>query len=70
MAKCDKGGRVARRICALSSKARSHLDPVGLNPCFALEMMGYPAGWQVAMEQAMQSFHKPLRTSSRRPSKH
>lgn len=45
----DRGGRVARRICSMSSKALLNQGPVGLNPCFALKMMGFPPEWSVAM---------------------
>jgi hypothetical protein len=45
LAKCDKGGRIARWICARSSNARMKNVVVGLNPSFAGKMMGYPPEW-------------------------
>lgn len=45
LAKCDKGGRIARWICARSSNARMKNVVVGLNPSFARKMMGYPPEW-------------------------
>jgi hypothetical protein len=45
LAKCDRGGRVARRICSLSLPARMQPDPVSLNPSFAGWMMGYSQEW-------------------------
>jgi hypothetical protein len=45
LAKCDRGGRLARWICARSATARMWPDPVTLNPSFARHMMGYPAAW-------------------------
>ncbi len=45
LARMDKGGRIARRICALSSTSRLHLGTVTLNPSFARMMMGIPAVW-------------------------
>lgn len=44
LARLDRGGRVARRICALSPQIHSVLDPVGLNPSFAEWMTGLPIG--------------------------
>jgi len=69
LSKCDKGGRVARRICKLSSKARSHPDPVGLNHSFALAIMGYPTEWSDALERAMQSTQSSPQNSSALSSK-
>ncbi len=45
LAKCDRGGRLARWICARSAAARMWPEPVTLNPSFARHMMGYPAAW-------------------------
>jgi len=44
LANLDKGGRVARRICSKSTLIHSE-EMVGLNPCFAEVMAGYPIGW-------------------------
>lgn len=41
LARLDKGGRVARRICKLSPILRYSQDIVGLNPSFGGWMMGY-----------------------------
>ena len=43
LAKLDKGGRVARRLC--SRQIPECLDIVGLNPCFAEWMQGWPDSW-------------------------
>ena len=45
LARLDRGGCVARRICNLSSTLRLSEEIVGLNPCFAEWMMGYPEKW-------------------------
>lgn len=45
LAKSDRGGRVARRLCALSEKTRSLQEIVTLNPCFGEWMMGWPIGY-------------------------
>lgn len=44
LAKLDKGGRVARRICRKSSLIHSE-EICGLNPSFAEDVAGYPIGW-------------------------
>ena len=43
LAGLDRGGCVARRICA--DAIPSSQEIVGLNPCFAEWMMGFPIGW-------------------------
>lgn len=43
LARLDKGGRVARRLC--SRLIPSVKDIVGLNPCFGEWMQGWPVGW-------------------------
>jgi len=45
LAKCDKGGRLARRLCARSSKTLSESTTVSSNPSFARQMMGLPQEW-------------------------
>jgi len=45
LARLDKGGRVARRICSISPDLRSLEQVVFLNPCFAEWMTGLPIGW-------------------------
>ena len=45
LAKCDRGGRLARWICARSATARLYPEPVTLNPSFARHLMGYPPAW-------------------------
>ena len=45
LAKCDRGGRLARWICARSATARLYPDPVTLSPSFARHLMGYPPAW-------------------------
>lgn len=58
LASLDRGGCVARRICALSMTALSHEEPVGLNPSFGEWMMGYKEGWTDFEESATPSSHK------------
>mgnify|MGYP006370367333 CR=1 FL=1 len=45
LARLDKGGRVARRICATSQILRSSADIVTINPSFAEWLAGYQEGW-------------------------
>jgi hypothetical protein len=46
LAKCDRGGRVARNICGRFWKdLPTGPDTVSLNPSFAEWMMGWPIGW-------------------------
>lgn len=45
LARMDKGGRVARRICSLSPTLRLSEEIVTLNPCFAEWLGGFPIGW-------------------------
>lgn len=45
LAKLDNGTGVAKRICNLSPTTRLLKEIVGLNPFFALWMMGYPKEW-------------------------
>ena len=63
LAKLDRGGCVARRICSQSSTARSYQDPLGLHPCFGEWMMGFPVGWTDLRLAAMpwsQTLHSGL----------
>ena len=45
LARLDKGGRVARRICSTSPQARLMTEIVTLNPSFAEWLAGFPTGW-------------------------
>ena len=63
LARLDRGGCVARRICSLSSTLRSSAAIVGLNPSFAEWMMGYPEGWTACMASAMRSSRKSQKSS-------
>jgi hypothetical protein len=45
LANCDRGGRLARWICARSSTARSIQEPVSTDPAFSRFLMGYPPEW-------------------------
>ena len=58
LAKCDRGGRVARRICSLSLQARTQKEPVSLNPSFAGWMMGYSKEWDACAPTEMPSSRK------------
>lgn len=55
LARMDRGGCVARRICALSLKILFREDYVILNPSFAGWMMGFPEQWGDCGATAMQS---------------
>lgn len=44
LARLDRGGRVARRICSRSQMLRSSAEIVGLSPSFAEMMTGLPPG--------------------------
>ena len=63
LAKVNKGGRVARMICAQSETARSWPDVVSLNPSFAAWMMGFPTAWQDCMPTATPSSRKSPQSS-------
>lgn len=45
LARLDKGGRVARRICSTSPVLRLSQEIVTLNPYFADWLAGLPIGW-------------------------
>lgn len=45
LARMDRGGRVARRLCNSSLRTRYSKEIVFLNPCFAEWMMGWPEGF-------------------------
>jgi hypothetical protein len=45
LARLDRGDGVAKRICALSQTLRLMPEIVGLSPCFAEWLMGFPLGW-------------------------
>ena len=45
LARLDKGGRVARRICSTSPTLRSSQEIVTLNPSFGDWIAGFPKGW-------------------------
>lgn len=55
LARLDRGDGVAKRICNLSPMLRLSEQIVGLNPCFAEWMMGYPEGWTACMGSATRS---------------
>lgn len=63
LASLDHGGCVARRICNLSQTIRSSRQIVGLNPSFALWMMGYPPAWINCAVPATPSSRKSRRSS-------
>ena len=57
LARLDRGGRVARNICARHWRHHLHVtDPVYLNPSFAEWLMGWPIGWTASMPLAMDRF--------------
>lgn len=65
LARLDRGGRVARRICKRSANLRSSQEIVGLHPYFAGWMMGYPAEHISCVFTAMQSIPCSRRNSSK-----
>lgn len=64
LAKLDNGSGVAKRICNLWPESRSCKQIVGLNPSFALWMMGFRAEWSDAMRRVTPLFPKSRRSSS------
>lgn len=60
LARLDKGGRVARRLC--STHLRQSPEIVGLNPCFAEWMCGWPMGWTDCTPLATARFQAWLRS--------
>lgn len=63
LARLDRGGCVARRICSRSAMLRLSKEIVGLSPYFAAWMMGYPLEWNSCAVSAT-----PLSRKSRKPS--
>lgn len=63
LAKLDKGGRVARRLC--SRLIPNDQEIVGLNPCFAEWMQGWPVGWTALEQLATDSIAEPLLSHGR-----
>jgi hypothetical protein len=60
LAKCDKGGRVGRRLS--SRQIPSCREIVTLNPFFAEWMMGWPIGASASTPLAMDKFQQWLRS--------
>ena len=64
LAKCDRGGRLGRWICARSSTARSIREPVSADPALSRFLMGYPPEWDAYAPTEMPSRRKSGRSSS------
>jgi len=63
LARLDRGGRVARRICSTSPGLRSSKEIVFLNPCFGEWMSGLPIGWTDCTLSETPSSHKSRKRS-------
>ena len=66
LAKCDRGGRLGRWICARSLTARSIREPVSADPALSRFLMGYPPEWDACAPMETPSFRKSGRSSSGR----
>ena len=63
LAKCDRGGRLGRWICARSSIARSIRAPVSADPALSRFLMGYPPEWDDCAPMEMPSCRKSRHSS-------
>ena len=64
LARLDRGGRVARRICSKYYPDSNEI--VCLNPCFAEMLMGFPVGWtELNVSEIPSSRSKSTRSSKR-----
>lgn len=61
LAGCDRGGRLARNICARHWKDRQPIK-VQINPCFLELSMGWPIGWTGLNPLATGRFQQWLRS--------
>ena len=64
LAKCDRGGRLGRWICARSLTARSIREPVSADPALSRFLMGYPPEWDACAPMGTPSCRKSGRSSS------
>ena len=64
LANCDRGGRLARWICARSLTARSIQEPVSTDPALSRFLMGYPPEWDACAPMETQSSRKSPPSSS------
>jgi hypothetical protein len=64
LARLDRGGCVARRVCSRTIPSEDQV--VGLNPSFGEWMMGFPIGWTDLGASATPSSRKSRKSSSGR----
>ncbi len=64
LASLDNGTGVAKRISVLSPPGLLSEEICGLNPSFAVWLMGYPDEWDACMVAAMQSIQESPHSSS------